>query len=213
MKAALKSFITLLILFVTAYPQGFNVKAKGLQTFSFEDKTGRNQATFFSTTPIEDVNGLTTDIKGSVSFNVEDFANTLKGEISISTGSLKTGIEMRDHHLASDKWLDAEKYPAITFKIKSVKNVKKNTDNKLEADVIGDFTVHGVTKEITAHSTITYLDESPATKERAPGDLLGVNAKFNIILSQYNVANKVLGEKVSDNIVITVNIVGSNAAI
>ena len=213
MKVVLKSITILFILFVSAYPQGFNVKAKGQQAFSFEDKTGRNQATFFSTTPIEDVNGLTTDIKGTVSFNVEDFANTLKGEVSISTGSLKTGIEMRDHHLASDKWLDAEKYPEITFKIKSVKNVKSVSDNKLEADVIGDFTLHGVTKEVIAHSTITYLDESPATKERAPGDLLGVNAKFNIILSQYNVSNKVLGEKVSDNIAITINIVGSNAAI
>lgn len=213
MKAVLKTFTVLFLLFANAYPQGFNVKAKGLQTFSFEDKSDRNQATFFSTTPLEDVNGLTTDIKGSVSFNVEDFANTLKGEISISTGSLKTGISMRDHHLASDRWLDAEQYPAITFKIKSVKNVKKLADNKLEADVIGDFSLHGVTKEVTAHSTITYLDESPATKERGPGDLLGVNAKFNIILSQYNVANKVLGEKVSDNIAITVNIVGSNVAI
>ncbi len=213
MKAVLKSIIVIFILLANVYPQGFNIKAKGLQTFSFEDKTGRNQATFFSTTPLEDVNGLTTDIKGTVSFNVEDFANTLKGEVSISTGSLKTGIEMRDHHLASDKWLNAEQYPTIMFKIKSVKNVKSVSDNKLEADVIGDFTLHGVTKEVTAHSTITYLDESPATKERGPGDLLGVNAKFNIVLSQYDVANKVLGEKVSDNIVITVNIVGSNASI
>ena len=213
MKLALNILYLLFIYSVTTYAQGFNVKAKGFQTFSFEDKTGRNQATFFSTTPLEDVNGLTSDISGKVTFDTEDFANTLKGEVSIATGSLKTGIEMRDHHLASDKWLDAEKYPSITFKIKSVKNVKMLEDNKLEADVIGDFSVHGVTKEVTAHSTITYLDESPATKERAPGDLIGIKAKFNIILSDYNVANKLLGEKVSDNIAITVNIVGSNAAI
>ncbi len=108
MKAVLKIISVMFLLFISIYAQGFNVKANGLQTFSFEDKTGRNQATFFSTTPIEDVNGLTSDIKGSVSFNVDDFANTLKGEVSISTGSLKTGIEMRDHHLASDKWLDAD---------------------------------------------------------------------------------------------------------
>ncbi len=104
-------------------------------------------------------------------------------------------------------------YPTITFKIKSVKNVKKLSDNKLEAEVVGDFSLHGVTKEVTAHTTITYLDESNATKDRGPGDLLGVNGKFNIKLSEYKVANKVLGQKVSDDIAITINIVGSNAAI
>jgi polyisoprenoid-binding protein YceI len=213
MKSVLKSIPVLLLLAVAAFAQGFNVKAKGIQTFTFEDKTGRNQATFFSTTPLEDVNGLTSEISGKVTFNVDDFANTLKGEVSIVTGSLKTGIEMRDHHLASDRWLDAETYPAITFKIKGVKNVKKLSHNKIEADIVGDFSLHGVTKEVIAPTTITYLDESEATKERASGDLLGVNGKFNIKLSEYNVSNKLLGQKVSDDIAITINIVGSNAAI
>jgi hypothetical protein len=58
---------------------------------------------------------------------------------------------------------------------------------------------------------MTYLDENEETKKRAPGDLFGVQAKFNIVLSDYNVDNLVLGQKVSDNIEISANIVGSNA--
>ncbi len=46
---------------------------------------------------------------------------------------------------------------------------------------------------------------------RAPGDLLGVEAKFSIVLSDYEVDNMVLGSKVSDSIDITVTMVGSNA--
>jgi len=165
---------------------------------------------FFSSTPLEDVTGLSNDVKGSITFDVGD-VSTLKGSISISTASLKTGIDLRDGHLQSENWLDAESYPEITFVIKNVSNVKSLEDNKLEVKVVGDFTTHGVTKEVIADITMTYLDESEQTKKKAPGDLLGVEAKFSIILSDYEVDNMVLGSKVSDSIEITVTMVGSNA--
>ncbi|MCW9066072.1 MAG: YceI family protein, partial [Ignavibacteriaceae bacterium] len=171
---------------------------------------GRNQAMFFSSTPLEDVTGLSNDVKGSVTFDVSD-VSTMRGSISITTASLRTGIELRDGHLQSKNWLDAESYPEITFVIKNVSNIKSLEDNKLEAKVTGDFTTHGVTKEVIANATMTYLDESEQTKKKAPGDLLGVEAKFSIILSDYEVENMVLGQKVSDNIDITVTMVGSNA--
>ena len=210
MKRTFKFIMLTLFAVSTAFTQGFKVSAAGEQTFSFADKKGRNQAMFFSSTPLEDVTGLSNDVSGSVTFDVSD-VSTLKGSISISTASLKTGIELRDGHLQSENWLDAESYPEITFVIKNVSNVKSLEDNKLEAKVVGDFTTHGVTKEGIADITMTYLDESEQTKKRAPGDLLGVEAKFSIVLSDYEVENMVLGQKVSDSIEITVTMVGSNA--
>jgi polyisoprenoid-binding protein YceI len=210
MKSTFKFIIFSLFAVSTSFAQGFKVSATGEQTFSFEDKKGRNQAMFFSSTPVEDVTGLSNDVKGTVTFDVGDVSN-LKGSISITTASLRTGIELRDEHLQSENWLDAESYPEITFVIKNVNNVKSLEDNKLEAKVIGDFSTHGVTKEVIAEVTMTYLDESEQTKKRAPGDLLGVEAKFNIVLSDYEVDNMVLGSKVSDSIEITVTMVGSNA--
>lgn len=210
MKRILKFMILMLFVVSTVLAQGFKVDATGEQNFSFADKKGRNQAMFFSSTPLEDVSGLSNDVKGSVTFDVSD-VSTLSGSISISTASLRTGIELRDTHLQSENWLDAEGYPEITYVIKNVSNVKSVEDNKLEAKVIGDFTTHGVTKEVIAEVTMTYLDESEQTKKRAPGDLLGVEAKFSIVLSDYEVENMVLGQKVSDSIEITVTMVGSNA--
>jgi len=210
MKRTLKFIILTLFVVSTAFTQGFKVSAEGEQTFSFADEHGRNQAMFFSSTPLEDVTGLSNDVKGTVTFDVGD-VSTLKGSISISTASLRTGIELRDGHLQSENWLDAESYPEITFVIKNVSNVKSLEDNKLEAKVVGDFTTHGVTKEVIADITMTYLDESEQTQKRAPGDLLGVEAKFSIVLSDYEVENMVLGQKVSDSIDITVTMVGSNA--
>ena len=210
MKNILKTFVVLVFTIGAIFPQGFKVKATGEQTFSFDDKKGRNQATFYSSTPVEDITGLSNDVGGSASFNVADI-KTLKGTISLSTASLKTGIEMRDGHLQSPDWLDAASYPKITFVIKSVSDVKSIADNELEAKVTGDFSVHGVTKQITADVKMTYLDESEKTKKRAPGDLLGVEANFNITLSDYDVDNMLMGQKVSDDIEISVTIVGSNA--
>jgi len=137
--------------------------------------------------------------------------STLTGSITVQTSSIKTGIDLRDEHLRSENWLDAESYPEITFTIKSVNEVQSVESNKLIVKVTGDFSVHGVTKEVIADVTMTYLVESEQTKKRAPGDLLGAQATFNITLSDYEIDNKVLGQKVSDNIEVGVNIVGSNA--
>jgi polyisoprenoid-binding protein YceI len=205
------SIIAVMILFSTALlAQGFKVKASGEQTFNFADKGGRNQATFFSTTPLEDINGLTNDVKGTVTFNVNDISS-LKGTITVSVASIKTGINLRDEHLQSEDWLNAGAYPEVTFTIKSVSDVKTLDDNKVQAKVKGDFNMHGVTKEVTADATLTFLDESETTKTRAPGDLLGVQAKFNVKLSDFGVKNKIVGQKVAEVVEVGVNIVGSNA--
>ncbi len=202
--------ITLIISFFTIlnFAQGFNVKAAGEQTFNFKSG-GANQASFHSTTTLEDVDGLTKEISGTITFDVNDFS-TVNGKISFPAVSLNTGIPKMVKDLQSDSWLDAEKYPEISFKVKKAVNIKKVSDSKIEADIIGDFFLHGVTKEDTAHATITYLDESPVTQQRMPGDLLGVQAEFFIKLSDYNIKHLLLGKRVAEKIDIKVNLVGSN---
>ncbi len=210
MKRVNKLIFFTLIYSTFALPQGFNVKAKGNQTFYFQDDKGRNQATFHSITALDEVDGMSNKISGQISFNISDVKNTLKGEISITTASLKTGISMRDRDLKESKWLDAERYPTISFTIKKVLDIKQLAPNKLDVKVLGDFNLHGVTNEITVDATMIYLDESPQTEAREPGDLLGVTAKFPITLSKYNVQNMVLGTRVADKINLEVNIVGTN---
>lgn len=209
MKFMIRLFIILIISSVILFAQGFKVKATGEKTFTFLNDNPRNQATFFSTTPFEDFTGLTDDIKGTATFNVSDIS-TLKGSFVVTVASMKTGIALRDKDMKSEEWLDAEEYPEITFTIKKVSAIKTTEDNKLQAEVTGDFTVHGVTKDIVTDATMTYLDENEKTRAVAPGDLLGVEAKFTITLSDYDVDNIVLGRKVSDKIDVTVNLVGSS---
>lgn len=60
----------------------------------------------------------------------------------IETTSIDTGIEKRDNHLRSDDFFLAEKYPQITFNMKSY---KANND---EGIMTGDLTIRGITKEV-----------------------------------------------------------------
>lgn len=203
-------FIALFLFTAVVSAQGFKVKTTGTQTFNFADEQGRNQATFSSSTPLEDVTGTSNKITGKVSFDPANFAKTLKGKIIVKAESINTGIELRNHHMKSANWLDVENYPDIVFEILSVSDVKQVSDNKLEFKVKGNFTCHGVTKEVVANADATYLVESEQTKQRAPGDLLGVSAKFTVKLSDYEIQNQMIGSKVAENVEVSVNIVGSN---
>ena len=210
MNKFLTSVRTIFLLSTVISAQGFKAKATGIQTFNFEDKSGRNQTSFFSATPLEDITGTGSAVSGTVSFDVANFAKTLKGKISVKVASINTGIELRNHHLQSANWLNAEKYPDVSFVIISVSDVKQTADNKLEFNVKGNFSIHGITKEVTAVADVTYLDENDQTRKRAPGDLLGVSAKFSINLSEYNIDNDLVGNKVAEKIEVSINIVGSN---
>lgn len=211
------TIILLIIIIATKLAaQGSNVNSSGMQNFNFEDEHGRNQVTFFSSTPLEDITGTANGIFGGVTFdlsngfNAASFAKSLKGKISVKVSSINTGIELRNNHLRSKNWLDAEKYPDIIFEIKSVSNVKQLADNKLSCKVLGNFTMHGVTKEVIVNAEVTYLKENEETRKREFGDLLGVHAKFNVRLSDFNIDNQLIGNKVAENIEVSVNIVGSN---
>jgi polyisoprenoid-binding protein YceI len=63
--------------------------------------------------------------------------------VTIDAGSVDTRVEMRDKDLRSDHFFDVAKYPTITFRSK---HIEAAGAGKLK--VIGDLTMHGVTKEV-----------------------------------------------------------------
>jgi polyisoprenoid-binding protein YceI len=203
--------LALFILFpVLIYAQAFNIKGNNNQNFVFNDKIIGNQIQFSSSTPLENINGTAGNISGSVSFDPSNFEKTLKGNLSVPVKSINTGIELRNKHLQSSNWLNEPKYPMITFEVKSVSELKQISENKLSFKVIGSFTMHGVTKEITADAEAIYLKENDQTAKRAPGDLLGITANFLLQLSDFKVDNSLIGNKVAENIILKILIVGSN---
>jgi len=91
---------------------------------------------------ISTVTGSFKDFGGAIQFDRADPAQSTV-EFTIQTASIDTGNEDRNKHLQSPDFFDARKNPQITFKSKRI--TKKSAEYY---DVIGDFTMHGVTKEI-----------------------------------------------------------------
>jgi len=102
-----------------------------------------------------------------IAFTVHQFVSTVRGDFHrfsgtievdrehperssviarISVDSIDTKTRKRDQHLLSSEFFDAGKFPEIMFKSRSVKQTGENS-----GDILGDFTMHGVTKSMTLH--------------------------------------------------------------
>ncbi|MEI7936974.1 MAG: YceI family protein [Verrucomicrobiota bacterium] len=178
------------------------------QAFDFKDPKGVNNAAFKLDAPLEALAGNATGISGKVTFDPENPAAT-RGKIAVATASLHIGNSMQQQHMLSDKWMDAAKYPEISFEATDLKNVKTDGDTTT-ADVSGTFTLKGVAKEITVPAKLTFLKDKLG--KRVPnqnGDLLVIRASFSIKRSDFGIMPGQMEEKVSDTIELTLSIAGA----
>jgi polyisoprenoid-binding protein YceI len=179
------------------------------QAFDFKDPKGVNNAAFKLDAPLEALSGNATGISGKVTFDPENPAAT-RGKIVVATSSLHVGNPMQQQHMLSDKWMNAAKYPEISFEAKDLKNVKTDGDTT-SADVTGTFTLKGVAKEITVPAKLTFLKDKLG--QRVPnqkGDLLVIRSNFSIKRSDFGIMPGQMEEKVSDTIELTLSIAGAS---
>jgi polyisoprenoid-binding protein YceI len=92
---------------------------------------------------VSNVRGDFSKATGVVTMDEMDITK-LKVEVTIDAASVNTGHAKRDEHLRGPDFFDVTKYPTITFVSKKV--IKADT-NRLK--VMGDLTIHGLTREIT----------------------------------------------------------------
>jgi polyisoprenoid-binding protein YceI len=105
---------------------------------------------------VANVRGEFGKVTGAVNLDDKDITkSTVTATIDATT--INTREPKRDEHLKSADFFEVAKYPTINFKSKSV---KQEAPGKLK--VVGDLTMHGVTKEVT-------LDvETPNTEAKDP---------------------------------------------
>lgn len=96
---------------------------------------------------ISDVRGSFRDLQGTVTIDESNLANS-RIDVTIVTASIDTGIQKRDDHLRSADFFDVAKYPNLTFSSKQIRKVKND-----EFEIVGDLTLHGVTKEVVLNVT------------------------------------------------------------
>src|SRR5436189_5991112 len=90
------------------------------QTFDFKDPKGVNTALFHLDAPLESINGSANGISGTVTFDPDKPADT-KGKIVVTSESLTVPNSMMNGHLHGPQWLDATKYPELSFDVKELK--------------------------------------------------------------------------------------------
>ena len=104
--------------------------------------------------------GKFTDYSGTVEMDAEkqEFKTF---EAVIQTASVTTDHQKRDDHLRSADFFDAKTFPTMTYKMKSY---KKTGDHYT---AVGDFTLLGVTKELTLVGTFNGMAQDPWGNTRA----------------------------------------------
>ena len=91
---------------------------------------------------ITDVEGDFKTFDGIFTSSKPDWSD-LEVDVTIQVNSISTDNDNRDNHLKSDDFFNAEKFPTITFKSKSIKIIDKN-----KYVLTGDLTIRDVTKTV-----------------------------------------------------------------
>jgi polyisoprenoid-binding protein YceI len=176
-KTVLVSFVILVTSAAYADSRIFNIKADG-----------KNVASFHLPDAFESIDGSTTAVSGTIVADSDD-AGASSVEVSIDLASLDTGIALRNRHMR-DRYVETSKYPHATFKSVAVSAPETAiaANRPVELTVTGDFTMHGVTKRLTAQVRVTLIPESDITlKTRGRGDWIHAVTSFKLTLSDFGI--------------------------
>ena len=148
---------------------------------------------------ISNVRGDLGKVTGTVNWDPKN-PNTATVNATVDVTGVDTRDAKRDEHLRNADFFDTAKYPTLTFKSKRV----EKAGGKLK--LVGDLTLHGVTKEVT-------LDvEGPTSEIKDPWGLLrsGASASGKISRKDFGLSwNKTLdtgGVAVGDEVAVTLDI-------
>ena len=143
---------------------------------------------------ISTVRGAFTKVSGSAQYDPSNVSKT-SVDATIDASSVDTRVSMRDEDLRSPNYFDVAKYPTITFKSKSVQAAG---EGKLK--IVGDLTIHGVTKEVT-------LDvdgpSAPVTDPKGNSHV-GASASTNVNRKDFGVGGS--SNMVGEDITITIDV-------
>ena len=97
---------------------------------------------------------------------------SIKADVTIDVAGIDTGVQGRDNDLRSNNFFDVATFPTITFKSKRAEPAGAE-----KFKLIGDLTIHGVTKEVA----LDVDGPSPAIKQQNGALKAGASATTKII--------------------------------
>jgi polyisoprenoid-binding protein YceI len=130
-------------LFITALCELIQSSAWAAETYKFD--ATHSTIAFKVRQFLGVTNGRFTQFSGTIEIDHEHpERSSVVSRILVK--SIDTDIRKRDDHLRSPEFFDVAKFPEIVFKSRSVKQTGTQS-----GDILGDLSMHGVTKPITLH--------------------------------------------------------------
>jgi polyisoprenoid-binding protein YceI len=113
--------------------------------------------------------------------------------------------------LRSDQWLDVAAHPEIVFDVARLDNVQTK-GNETTATALGQFTLKGVTKELSVPVRLTYLADALEKRTRPgnKGDLLVIRGEFTIDRGDFGIQPGRNEDKVNPEVKLNLGIVGAS---
>ena len=143
------TWLTAILLIALAWPAWHATAWADAVRFRVQPEA--SEVTFRATSRLMNADGRFHRLSGEIVVDTKDLA-TAKVTLSIEAGSIDTGIGMRDNHLRSEDFFDIRKFPAITFESQRVEGTGRRVN------VLGQLTVHGVTREIAVPVEVSMSD-------------------------------------------------------
>lgn len=121
--------------------------------------------------------GRFNDFDGQFVYNADN-PDQSSVEVMIDTASVDSNHGERDKHLRSDDFLHTDEYPEASFTSKRV----EVGDDGQEAQIIGDLTLRGVTKEVTLDAEMLGHGDDPWGDYR-----MGFEANTTLRLTDFDI--------------------------
>ena len=112
---------------------------------------------------IATVRGRFSDVAGTVIVPGDDFSRA-QVEANVGVASIDTREPQRDGHLKSPDFFDVDKYPTMTFRSRRIEQTSRDAN---QCRLVGDLTLHGVTKEVVLDATLEGRTKDPYGSNRA----------------------------------------------
>lgn len=189
--------------------------SNGVRQFVVDDAWGRDTVQFRTTAPLEDIVGTTNEVTGSLKADPRNLLGPdTAARIEVDLRTIKTGIEMRDGHVA--KALGADTNPKAVFSLEKVKSASSNAlepNKPVELAGEGLLELKGVRKKIDVVARVTYVPRGGPFNQMRPGNFVKLVADFDVKLADFGVERKgpTLPLQVGESAHVTVTALASDA--
>lgn len=158
--------------------------------FAQKYMTRTGKVTFFSSTPVENIEAINNDAASVIDSKGGDVM------FQVPIKSFRFEKQLMQEHF-NENYMESDKFPKAEFrgKITNIGTVDFTKNGTYNVKATGKMTMHGVTRDVSAGGTITVKDGA-----------VTVNAKFMIRPADYGIKiPTVVASKIADKIEVTVN--------